>query len=72
MSREGMSINLDVNVRKISGDNHHIRGGEFQRVGTTIFLKSKFQPGFSEFGLFLPSYNPFKVILNFMTNWCLS
>ena len=36
-----MSMNLDVNFRKTSGEHHNIRGEEFQRVGRTIFIKSK-------------------------------
>ena len=41
MSREGMSMNLDVNVRKTIGEHHNICGEEFQRVIRTIFIKLK-------------------------------
>jgi hypothetical protein len=53
--REGSSMNLDVNVRKNQRLVCNIHGEEFQRVGRTIFIKSKILlfPKFSKFLLFL-------------------
>ena len=34
-------MNLDVGIQKTSGEHHKICGEEFQRVGRTIFIKSK-------------------------------
>ena len=38
---DSMSMNLDVNVQKTSGEHHNIRGEKIQRVGRTIFTKLK-------------------------------
>ena len=65
-------MNLDVNVRKTSGEHHKIRGEEFQRVGRSNNIYASFSlyinyfnPDFQNLDFFLLSYNPLNINISF-------
>ena len=63
-----MSLNHNINVCKEQRGAPNIRGEEFQRLGRTIFIKSKMLlfpytliMSTRIFFFFLPSYSPFNL-----------